>query len=403
MRFKELIYVSNLLASEIKHGRFYRIIKMSAVVGVAIGTMALLISMAILQGFEDKMRENATKFTSQIKVETYKINRIDDYPIICEIIKEKFPHITAIAPYLQKEVLISSKADIDGIMMKCINPDMEITGISDKIISGHAPKRNTNQVVIGERLANKLRLNVGGKVNVYMAMNTEENFPEVEKFEIAGIYRSGMAKYDDIVVYADLEYMQKIVRFSPDQCTGLDIMVDSLAHIESTSKALEKFLDFPYMCANVFELHSSMFAWIDLQKEPIPLVLALITIVAAMNIITILLVLIVEKVHSIGILRAIGMRNRDILLAIVSRGLAIGTTGTVCGISISLLFCYLQRDFEIIKLNGEIYFLDALPISIVPENFVLITVFSLAVVALATILPALIATKVTTIKALNFN
>ena len=146
MRFKELIYVSNLLASEIKHGRFYRIIKMSAVVGVAIGTMALLISMAILQGFEDKMRENATKFTSQIKVETYKINRIDDYPIICEIIKEKFPHITAIAPYLQKEVLISSKADIDGIMMKCINPDMEITGISDKIISGHAPKRNTNQI-----------------------------------------------------------------------------------------------------------------------------------------------------------------------------------------------------------------------------------------------------------------
>lgn len=394
-----------MLNSGIQHGNFFRFVKFAAVLSVMLGTMALLISMSVLQGFEDKLAENAIKFTSHIKLEKYQQKSIMNYPQVIQALKLQFPSIAIASPYLQKEALISTKTDVDGIMLKAIAPQNEATDIKSKLIAGKMSQIGTNEIIIGERLSKKLNVKIGDKVTVYLMLSqtySENQFPEVEKFILSGIYRTGMAKYDDISVFCELSYLAKLLNYTSYECGGIDIMLNNIADIKPLSRRIEAYMDFPYMCTNVYDLHSAMFAWIELQKQPIPLVLGLISLVAVMNIITILLILIVEKTHTIGILRTLGMSRKAILGIFLVRGTSIGIFGTILGAGFAFLITYLQQTYEIIKLKGEIYFLDSLPITNSLDNYLLVIAISLGFSFLITLLPALTALRVQPIKAINF-
>jgi lipoprotein-releasing system permease protein len=182
----------------------------------------------------------------------------------------------------------------------------------------------------------------------------------------------------------------------------LEIDLKDIADVKRLTPIIEETVGFPYYALNVFELHSSMFAWIDLQKAPIPIVLGLISIVAVFNIITILLVTIVEKTRSIGILRSLGMKNRGILALFVTQGVAIGTAGAVTGCLLGFLFGFTQNAFKIISLNSDIYFLDALPVDMSAWHFVLVLSASIFCSFLAALVPSLIAVRISPVKSLRF-
>jgi lipoprotein-releasing system permease protein len=165
---------------------------------------------------------------------------------------------------------------------------------------------------------------------------------------------------------------------------------------------IEDLLGYPFFCYTVFDLHSSMFAWIELQKAPIPLVLALISIVAVFNIITTLLITVVEKTHSIGIFKALGMKSKDILLIFVFQGVFIGLMGTLTGCSLGFLACLLQKTYGIIKLQGDIYFLDTLPMQISLWHYAVVGSLSIILSFISSFIPASIAVRVNTIKAIRF-
>lgn len=406
MNIKNLFYISRKLAGQAKHGKFLNFVRIVAVCGVMLGTLALIISMSVLSGFETSLKEQAVKFTSHIRVDTYKQKTIPNYLNTIVKIKSNFPEVKSAAPFIEREALISSKKNIDGIIIKSINAKFDITGISQKITLGKLPEVNSNQIMIGERLADKLSVTINDSVIIYYMKPGESynssSFPEVKKFQICGKFRSGMAQYDNSMIFADFNTMQNLLHFTTEQAAGIDIMLNSIAKLNKISKQMEDFLDYPYMCSNVLELHSSVFAWIELQKEPIPLVLGLIGIVAVMNIITILLISIVEKTHTIGILRTLGMPNKSILGLFIFQGTTIGSIGTFLGAAIAYLFSILQQNYQIIKLDGDIYFLDALPINIDINNYLIVMGLSLGLSFLVTFVPSLIALKVKPIKAINF-
>lgn len=427
MKFNELLYFSRKLNSQIKHGNFYRVVSAAAVLSVMLGTLALLISMSVLQGFEEQLASTAVNFTSHIKIEKYENIPIDNFSDKINIIKSHFPGIKSIAPYIQKEALISTKSNVDGIVLKGEFSENESTGISKKITRGQFPSArkdgfqpsnindNTNininivnsGIIIGERLAKKINANVGDSVIIYLLKSSNSSalsseIPDVFKVPITGLYRTGMAKYDDIVAYCDISYLASILGISGNICSGLDIMLNNPNEISQTTIDIEKFLKFPYSVLSVYDLHGSMFAWIDMQKEPIPLVLGLISLVAVMNIITILLILIVEKTHTIGILRTLGMKSSSILAIFLIRGTGIGIAGTTLGSGLAYLLTYLQQEYQLIRLKGEIYFLDVLPISIDWHNYLIVGSVSIAIAFLITLLPAIAALKVKPIKAINF-
>lgn len=403
MRLSELIYISKRLNSNLKHGRFYRIVSFVAVLSVMVGTFAILVSMSVLQGFEEQMAESAVNFTSQIKIDKYEGRLIGNYTRVQSAIKSNFAEVKSVSPHVQKEALISTKKSIDGIILKGLEYSEKGTVISDKIVNGVPPKRGERQIIIGYRLAERAGIALGDSVLIYLLKsNSESELPDVFKMQVIGAYRTGMAKYDDIVVYGDITALSRMLELPDGTCTGFDLMLNDTKLIDATTIKIENFLKFPYSVLSVYDIHASMFNWIEMQKEPIPIVLGLISIVAIMNIITILLILIVEKTHTIGILRTLGMKSSSILGVFLIRGTSIGMIGTLLGAGLALLLTWLQQSYKIIKLNGEIYFLDAMPIAIELSHYAYIIVISISISFIVTLLPALIALKIKAIKAINF-
>ncbi len=407
VNFQLIKYLSQRLSQSAKRQRFLNFSRMVALVSVVLGSIALLVSLAVLSGFDNALHEKAIRFTSHIKLFAYNREPLPDYQKTIENIKFKFPEIEAVAPVIEREGLIRSKTYIEGIVIRGIKTDLDITHQRNNIIAGQFDFSNDNakEIIIGKRLAKKLNVSVGDSIIVY-AMREERlgamTYPDISRFKINGIYETGMAKYDDMVIYIPFGKAASIFRIPEGSTLAYDIMLKDVSMVKPVLKALEEELGYPYYGLTVFDIHGSMFAWIELQKEPIPIVLGLISIVAVFNILTILLVTVVEKTKTIGILRTLGLRNRDIMSLFVFQGTKIGLYGTLIGSAIALLFCILQSQFHLIHLPGEIYFVDSLPVDINPLHYLIVIGTAVSLSFLATLIPSFIAVRVNTITALRF-
>ena len=228
------------------------------------------------------------------------------------------------------------------------------------------------------------------------------SYPDIEKFRLKGIYETGMAQYDDIYVYIPFKKSASFFKMPENRASSIDIMLYDVNEAPAVAKNIEELLGYPYFCYTVYDLHKAIFTWIEYQKAPIPLVLGLISIVAVLNIITILLITVVEKTHSIGILRAIGMKKSGIISIFVFQGTTIGLIGTLTGCSLGFFLCWLQLHFSIIKLDGSVYFLDTLPIKLSLWHYEIVISISILLSVLATFIPSFIASKISPIRAIRF-
>ncbi len=387
--------------------RFMSFVRFSALVSVLLGTVALIISLSVLEGFDKSLRENAVKFTSHIILRSIHSKPVTGAGSIGAMLGTKFPEIESFMPVIEKEGLVRTKRYTEGILLKALYPGTDITGIGKTIKEGtfRWSSLSANETVIGRRLARKLGVRTGDSLVLYAIEKVSRGeLPRtrVAKFKVAGIYESGMAQYDDIVVYLPRDAAASLLDLPRGAATNIEIMLKDIKNTERIARDIEAYMGSTFYCLTVFDLHRSVFAWIDLQKEPIPLVLGLISMVAVLNIITALLITVVEKTHTIGLLRTLGMRGRDIVGVFVYQGVSIALAGSLTGAGISLAFSLLQQRFGLVRLSGEIYFLDFLPIEIVPWHYALVVGSSVLLAVAATLLPAMAAVKVSPLKAVSF-
>lgn len=407
MNFSLIRYIASEISRSRTNSRFLNFARLVAVISVALGTMALIISLSVLGGFDKMLRDNAVKFTSHISVTTFNRKPIAKYEGTIDSLKRDFKSITAVAPIISREGLISSKDFIEGIMIRGYSSKYDITNLKANIKQGNFgfSADDAKEIVIGRRLADKLNVGIGTSIVLYAMTETQMatmSFPDINKFKIVGIYETSMAKYDDIAVFIPFRTASRIFRLPENTATGLEILLDDIEKAKTQTDIIQTYLGYPFFCLSVFDTHSSIFAWIDLQKKPIPIVLGLISIVAIFNIITILLITVVEKTYSIGILRALGMPRKNIVLLFIIQGTALGIAGTFAGSFISLALCLAQDWFHIVRLQGNIYFLDTLPILISPWHYLMIGLVSIFLSFISTLIPALIATKINPIKAIRY-
>lgn len=385
--------------------RFINFAKYFATASVIIGVVVLIIALAVLEGYNKTLRENAIKFTSHIQLQKFNRDKIDNYKNIQNAIYQNIPNIQLIEPIVQSEALIKSKNNIEGVMLRGIVDNSQIANLKDVIILGKSDLNPPNSVIIGKRLADKLSVKVGDSVIVF-SINSFQNLSQfdynTERFVITGIFESTMAQYDDIIAFVSLQTAQKLLNLSEHQSTNLDIMVNNLSIVDSTSYHIDKYLSYPYFTYTVFDLHRSIFSWIELQQEPIPIVLGLIVIIAVLNITTTLLILIIEKINEIGILRALGLLQKQVVRIFVRLGLKIGIIGALTGGTIALILSFLQQEFEIVRVNGDIYYLDVLPIEIIPLHYVIVISIAIVLSFLATIIPAMISARISPLEAIKF-
>jgi lipoprotein-releasing system permease protein len=369
--------------------------------------MALILSLAILEGFDRKLHQTAEKFSAHIIITSFNREPLPDYENTIAIIKHNFDEVKSVEPIVEREGLIRSSIHIDGITINGVIPELSVTGFDRFIIEGEYSFSSTDakEVIISQRLSQKLGVGIGDKLVIFtMRDNYALNLGgmKADNFIVTAIYKSGMVQFDDVLVLIPYDRAIKFFDMPEGTASSYKVMLNDMFTSPQVVDSLEAFLRYPYFGFTIFNYHGSLFSWIELQKEPIPLVLGLISLVAVLNIITTLLITILEKTNTIGILRTLGMRKRDLLFSFISRGFSIGLLGTLIGVSLAYILCKLQDTFGIIKLKGEIYFLDELPIAIVAEHYLLVAAVSLTLAMLATIIPATIAVTISPLRAIRF-
>lgn len=401
------LFLIGFIAKKIREAgrknKFLRFVRVIALLSVVLGNLALIISLSILSGYEKHLKEKASNFCAHILVYNLYKNPLLDYKQIIDNIKS-VEGVANINACIEKEVLISSKTDIQGVLIRSIagtnfSKFSVVEGTSE--FSG----KGRNEIIISRRLADNLNLKVGDKVIIYSIPREKQDIysPNISQLEVIGIYNSGLAKYDDIYVFAQDSTIANIFSMPVISYNLIEVYLKDMKLADKVAPVINEILGFKYITTTIYELNSSMFNWIELQKEPIPIVLGLISIVAIANIITVLLILVVEKTYTIGILRALGLTAKEIVGVFITEGLLIGFLGSIIGCFLGFIFSILQSNFHIIRLKGEIYFLEFLPIEINILHYIIVFGITIGVTFLATLIPSFSATRISEIKAIRFS
>jgi len=398
-------YIAKKLILSRKDSRFINLISTVSIIGIALGVATLIIAISVLNGFEQTITNKVIDFDSHIKITSYRTHLPDYHKTLPWLEEQLAAYRPEITPFASKLVIVSFKKKKEGLNLIGIDAKNEKPFLVRNLVSGEY-NLSDNSILIGKKLADKLFVEVGDKINVFALTNDEipspENLPNIEKFFVSGIFESGMTEYDDNYAYTSLESAQKLFALK-DNITGINIKLGDISKIDSLTTYLSRSLRYPYFVRSVYQLHRNIFTWIELQKEPIPIVLALIILVAVFNIVGTLLMIVLEKTRAVGILKTLGSKRKQIITIFLINGSIIGTTGILLGSILGYLLMFIQEKFDIITLPSSVYFMSKVPFLITADTFISIALITFVLCILASVIPSYIASRIKIVNALRFD
>jgi len=391
-----------------RHNRgFVSFITFIAIIGVTLGVASLDITLAILGGFEKTIKENVVSFTAHMQLFAFENGILRDYEMAIQKVVARYPEVLEMAPYLSREGMIRSKTEIDGVLIKGVDPMNDISAAKRRLVEGvydlEERESGAQQIIVGKRLAEELYVKLGDRVLLYALGGTSLSLSQtrIMQFEISGIYETGMADYDGSVVYVHLRNAQKLCQVG-NTVSGFDILVSNTDSVSMLAQQIPEYLGYPYYARTMFQQYRNLFAWVDLQRMPVLIILALIIIVATVNIIGTLLMLILGKSKEIGTLIAIGMQKKAVVKVFLKQGMLIGVVGTFLGSLIAFVLCWLELQYRFFPLPSGIYFMTHVPIDLSILNFLFVSIAALGMSFVASFIPSQLAAKMDPINLIRF-
>ena len=399
-------FVSRRYILSNKDSRLLNLISVISIVGISLGVATLIIALSVLNGFEKTLTQKITDFDSHIKILSYKesLPKADEY--LLKLKNKLNDQIDFISPSISKLAIISTKNRKEGINIKGIVEAKEIDKIKSNMIEGELNLDKENSLVIGKTLATKLLIKVGDKVTLFALKNDKipsmDDLPNIQNFFVDGIFESGMAEYDNMIGYTGLSTAQNLFSM-PGEINGIDIKLNSVNKIDSIAQVIRKELRYPYYARTIYEIYRNIFSWIELQKKPIPIVLGLIIIVAVFNIISALLMLVLEKTNAVGILKSLGAKGSSIIKIFFYQGIYLSAIGIIAGNILAWFLMFLQLELDIIKVPSSVYFVTRVPIELSLDVFLLVSIVTFILALLAAVIPSYFASRINPISALRFD
>ena len=387
--------------------RFVTFITYISILGVTLGVAALIITTSILNGFENEIRNKVSGLVSHIQINSYNPEGLSDYDRAIKLIRDSISGVTGISPLVQKEAVIRFKSGVEGVILKGIIQETDLSTTKNRIVKGqfilHPFDSVYSRLLIGDKLASKLNIDTGNKVIVFgiNGIPSPMNQPKIKQFKVAGIYETGLKDFDDVIIYTDIKTAQELFNFG-ENATTIEMTLNKLDSVEHAVAKIREIVGYPYFPKSLYKLFKPLFTWVELQKAPTPIILGLIIIVATFNIIGTLLMLVLEKTQSIGILKSLGASKSDIMSVFIFDGLIIGVIGVIAGNILGLGLCFIELKYRFFTLP-EFYYMKAVPILIEPAYVIAITVLTLLLTFVATIIPSYFASRLDPVKSLRFS
>ena len=399
-------FVSRRYILSNKDSRLLNLISVISIVGISLGVATLIIALSVLNGFEKTLTQKITDFDSHIKILSYKESLLKADEYLLKLKNKLNDQIDFISPSISKLAIISTKNRKEGINIKGIVEAKEIVKIKSNMIEGELNLDKENSLVIGKTLATKLLIKVGDKVTLFALKNDKipsmDDLPNIQNFFVDGIFESGMAEYDNMIGYTGLSTAQNLFSM-PGEINGIDIKLNSVNKIDSIAQVIRKELRYPYYARTIYEIYRNIFSWIELQKKPIPIVLGLIIIVAVFNIISALLMLVLEKTNAVGILKSLGAKGSSIIKIFFYQGIYLSAIGIIAGNILAWFLMFLQLELDIIKVPSSVYFVTRVPIELSLNVFLLVSIVTFILALLAAVIPSYFASRINPVSALRFD
>jgi lipoprotein-releasing system permease protein len=407
MNFELFVSLRYLLAK--RRQTFISLVTFISIAGVAVGVMALIVVLAVMNGFQNELRERILGITSHIVVTSLK-GSIEDYrDVIARV--EKEPDVVAATPYIYAQVMVSSQRGLSGAVVRGLDPESagKVVNIGRNlkegqladlasVLDGQIPPYQG--IILGTELAKNLGARLHDWINVLSPaarLTPMGRAPKTQVFRVVGIFESGMYEFDSTLAYVGLAVAQQFLGLG-DVVSGVEIKVNDIYKADRITNSLQAKLGHPYW----MQMNRNLFAALKLEKAAMFIILTLIILVAAFNIISSLIMLVMEKTRDIAILKAMGANDSNIRRIFVLQGLIIGVFGTTLGLGGGYGLCGLLKKYEIIKLAPDVYNIPTLPVRMETLDVVVIAVAAVIICLLATIYPSWQAARLDPAEALRY-
>ncbi len=382
-----------------------------AILAIALSILMMIMSVATGVGLQQKIREKISAFNGHVIVSNFDDNQsqVTAEPIdsrllpISQLKKNSF--ITHVQPIITKGALIRTETDVEGIIFKGVDASYQWNNLKEFLVEGKIPtykEGDINEVLISQFLANRLKLKVGNSFNTFF-MKTQGKLPSVRKFKIAGIYNSGFQEFDSSYIIGNIEHLQRINKWQSNQVGAYEIFIDDFSKLDERAQEIYKTIPPTFNSASISEKYFSVFEWLKLFDFNILVILIIMIGVATINMVVALLVLILERTQLIGMLKALGASNWSVRKIFLYNAAHLISRGLLWGNGIATLLLVIQKQFEIIKLNPESYYVSSAPVDINLLHILLLNVGTILICILVLLIPSYLITKISPIKALKFD
>lgn len=395
--------------------RLLSFISMIAIGGVVVGVSALIVVMGVMNGLQRDLREKILVGSPDVRILTYGEDlKMTDWRSVLDRVK-RVKGVVAAAPFVLTQGLVSAGHEyVTGTYIMGLEPQSRdapnVTTIRQHAVQGDfrfaSADGRQRGVVLGKLLAERLNAFPGDSVQLVTLSGTQLSpvtgtyVPRPIWFEVTGVFESGMYEYDNAYVYASLASAQELAGFNA-AVTGLEVRTTDRWGAAEIGAELATLLGFPYRAVDWQEQNSSLFQALKLEKLAMGVILLLIVLVAAFNIVSNLTMVVTDKTREIGILKAMGMTARSIKRVFFAQGLTIGLFGTALGVLLGFAVSLALGKYKLIRLNPEVYMIDHLPVANEFADVLLIVAASIAVAAIATLIPARQAARLYPIEAIR--
>ena len=383
--------------------------------GVAVGVTALIVVLGVMNGLRDDLRQRILVANPHLRILTFGAGlRMDDWRKVIKLVRQQ-PGVVAAAPEVISQAGITAGQDYgEGVNLVGFDPDTgsrSVTSLPQSIQQGDLSFRTTKPdvdggILLGVRLANRLSVYPGDVVTLVPVTQAKVNpalgvaVPRFWRFEVSGLFDTGMFQYDNQFVVVRRDVAQKFTGLG-DAVSGIAVRVDDPDRAPAIGEALEKRLGYPYRSLDWQTQNASLFSALQLEKLAMGLIIFFIMVVAAFNIVGTLTMVVADKTREIGILRAMGLTSPAVARVFLLQGAVIGGFGTAIGLIIGLTVAYVVDKSGLVRINPAVYFIDHLPVHVEVRDVFVVVAASLAIAVLATLYPSRSASGLTPVDAIR--
>lgn len=382
-----------------------------AITAIAIGIVMMIMAVATGVGLQDKIREKVSAFNGHVVISNFDDNQSqvttepisieqNFYPEFKNI--EGISHIQAVAT---KAGIIRTETAFEGIIYKGVGTDYDFTNMREYLVEGKIPNLNSElntEVLISEFLAKRLNLKVGDNFLTFF-MKEEGKIPNKRNFLITGVFNSGFQEFDATYIIGDIRHVQLINKWKSKEVGAFEVFVEDFSQIKQKGEEVYKEIPPTYNSVTIQEKYYSIFEWLKLFDFNIIVILIVMIVVSTINMVVALLVLILERTQMIGILKAMGANNWNIRKIFLYNAFYLIARGLVYGNLIAISLLLIQKNFGVVKLNPENYYVNEAPVSINLFHILVLNGGTIFLCLLVLMIPSYIITRISPVKAIRFD